>query len=283
MAAPVFRGGPVKATRLKSWQSGRIFYYQDHANARFWDGYWRDSITREYYARFEKGELEEFARYFEKYLRKEDRILEAGCGAARYIVALRARGFQHIEGVEWGQETVKNVKKIYPGLPVRVGDVTRLDTPEDYYDAYISLGVVEHRAAGPEPFLEEAFRVLKPGGVAIFSVPYVNPLRYLKARLGAYRIEDTSDRIFYQYAFPKSVFSSYLIGHGFEILESHGVAGYYGLNEELPGLFKFLDRVRGGWTVRQYLKKAGWVDLFGHTVVFICAKPVRAEKSDGAR
>jgi SAM-dependent methyltransferase len=271
----------VKATRLKLWQSGRILYYQDHADSNFWDGYWKDSITREYYARFERGELEEFARYFEKYLRKEDRILEAGCGAARYIVALRARGFERVEGVEWGQETVRSVKELYPALPVRVGDVTRLDTPANSYDAYLSLGVVEHRAAGPEPFLEEAFRVLKPGGVAIFSVPYVNPLRYLKARLGGYRIEDTSNRSFYQYAFTKSIFSDYLIRHGFQILESHGLAGYYGLNEELPGLFEFLDRMKGGWTVRQYLKKAAWVDLFGHIVVFVCVKPGHVKKTDG--
>jgi SAM-dependent methyltransferase len=268
----------MKANRLKTWQSGRILYYQNHADADFWDGYWKGSMTREYYDRFERGDLEEFTPYFEKYLRKDDRILEAGCGAARYIVALRARGFQYIEGVEWGQETVHSVKEVYPDLPIRVGDVTNLDIPDEHYDAYISLGVVEHREAGPEPFLAEAYRVLKPGGVAVFSVPYVNPLRYVKAKLGLFKIQDIAGKTFYQYAFRKSDFSKYLLDHGFEIVEAHGIAGYYGLNEELPGVLQFLDRVKGGWTLRQYLKKADWMNCFGHGIVFVCVKTGREHR-----
>ena len=89
------------------------------------------------------------------------------------MIALRARGFKHIEGIDWGERTIGIVKKVYPDLPVKVGDATRVDVPDDHFNAYLSLGVVEHRQEGPEPYLAEAFRVLKPGGYAFISVPFV--------------------------------------------------------------------------------------------------------------
>ena len=79
----------------------------------------------------------------------------------------------------------------------------QIDSPDNQYDAYISIGVVEHRIDGPEPFLVEANRVLKPGGIAFISVPYVNPLRRFKSLLGCYKHQVTEKEIFYQYAFQK--------------------------------------------------------------------------------
>jgi SAM-dependent methyltransferase len=134
---------------MKFWQTGRIIYYQDHADADYWDNQWRESINKEFFRRYEEGCLDDYSSVFLKYLKKEDAILEAGCGTGKYVLALRSRGFEKVEGLEWGQETVQNVKSLYPDLPIYVGDVTKVEKPNNYYDGYISLGVVEHRLAGP--------------------------------------------------------------------------------------------------------------------------------------
>ena len=245
-------------------------YYQDQADAAFWDNYWKDIIIKDYYKRYETGELDALSPFFVKYLRKEDHILEAGCGTAKYVLALKKRGFDYIEGIEWGKETVQRVKSIYPELSIKIGDVTNISVADNYYDAYISIGVVEHRKEGPEPYLLEACRVLKPGGLALISVPYVNPLRFIKGHLGLYRKQDGIDLSFYQYAYNVAEFSNYLRNSGLEVLDAKSYGGYYGLNEELPKLFSFLTSIKGGWRIIRYLKKAPWLDFYGHMMMYIC-------------
>ena len=261
--------------RLKLWKNGRLYYYQDHADAKYWDNYWGKILTKEYYKRYKNGKLDEYSGYFQRYLKKSDYIIEAGCGAARYIVALRAKGYENIEGIDWSESTIERVRSLNPNLPVKVGNVTRIKVPENTYDGYISVGVAEHRKEGPETFLTEAFRILKPGGYAYISVPYVNPLRRLKGQLGFYKLKNQSKTNFYQYAFKRTEFSKYLLQAGFKIIETHGVAGYFGLKEELPGFFNLIDNIKGGRRIRKYIKYAEWVNIFGHMMLFICRKPIK--------
>jgi len=257
--------------RLQISEGGRIAYYDTQADASFWDNYWEKLITRDYYRRYEEGDLGEYL-FFEKYLHKEDNILEAGCGTAQYVVALLFKGYKNIEGIDWGGQTIKRVKAIYHDLPIKVGDVTKIEANNNYFDGYISLGVVEHRKEGPEPYLAEAFRVIKPGGYAFISVPYMNRLRRIKSRLGFYSKFKQTNMVFYQYAFSKYEFQNFLEQAGFEIIETHGIAGLFGLREELPVLFFILDRMPGGWRIQEYIKRLNWIKNFGHMVLFICKK-----------
>ena len=68
---------------------------------------------------------------------------------------------------------------IVPGTALRIefGDILDIPYPDGYFDAYISMGVVEHFEGGPLPPLKEAHRVLKPGGLIFVSTPTVNVLR----------------------------------------------------------------------------------------------------------
>jgi SAM-dependent methyltransferase len=171
---------------------------------------------------------------FTRYLPKQGRILEAGCGTGKYVLALRARGYD-VEGIEWSAETVQSVHTILPDLPIQVGDVTSLEVPDGTYSGYISLGVVEHRQAGPEPFLREAHRVLNQDGVMLVSVPHFHPLRRAKARLGLYQ-GDPRELSFYQYAFTASEFID-IVGHcGFEIMETFSYNAHKGIKDEIPFL-----------------------------------------------
>src|SRR5438046_5195514 len=141
--------------------------------------------------------------------------LDAGCGAGYCVDALRHYGFM-IEGIEFAQDLVDLVHAAKPELPVRHGDVLHIDSPDNHYDTYISIGVVEHRLEGPEPFLSEAFRVLKLGGKILISVPFFGPIRKLKSSLSMYD-RKPPDLPFFQYGFTSNEFTNSLQSAGFSI------------------------------------------------------------------
>jgi SAM-dependent methyltransferase len=178
------------------------------------------------------GRLAWYEKPFGQYLPRKGRILEAGCGLGQWVLALRARGYE-AEGVEWSTKTVDEVRRLVPDLPIRAGDVRQLDVPDGYYAAYISLGVVEHVREGPESFLQEAHRVLTPGGVILIAVPRFHVLRRLKARLGMYPSPCDGTR-FYQYAFTHGEFLSLLSRYRFKVERTFGCYPTEGFLQEIP-------------------------------------------------
>jgi len=238
---------------------------------QFWDEHWKKHFSPEIYTKADQGNLIWFEKPFTRYLPKEGRILDAGCGLGRYVKALRVRGYD-VEGIEQGTETVKTVRSLYSDLPIRVGDVSHLDVPDNYYSGYISLGVVEHCQEGPEAFLQESYRVLKPGGVALISVPYFHPLRQLKARLGFYR--DTPDNLeFHQYAFTTKEFNTILQKTGFTIIDKMVYDGFKGVKDEMPFLKKVFQLSLIGDLLQQWIKSFRWIERdLGHMILFVCRK-----------
>lgn len=252
-------------------ERGRLAYYLAAADAGYWDGHWRGWLAPEAYKLARSGGLGRFEYFFTAHLPKQGRILEAGCGLGQFVLALRVRGYD-AEGVEWGADTVAKVREIVSDLPIRVGDVTRLDVPDGYYSGYISLGVVEHRREGPEPFLREAFRVLEPGGVALISVPSFHALRRMKARLGMYRA-DAGGLDFYQYAYANEEFSGLLQDAGFQVQKIHNYDGFKGIKDEIA-LVRGLAAVRGlGPRVRRWIERWRWAERrLGHMAMFVCRR-----------
>lgn len=253
--------GPVTIKRV---EGGRLVYYHSAADSGFWDAHWRHYLSERIYRKAERGHLE-YLNPVIHYVPRSGRILEAGCGMGQYVLALKARGFD-VEGVDFGEETIAAVKQMRPDLPVRVGDVTRLDVPDGSYRGYISLGVVEHRREGPEPFLREAYRVLEPGGMALVSVPYFHPIRRLKARMGLYA-DRARDVEFYQYAFRDEEFASLLIAAGFEIVYRTTYGSAKGIRDEIPWTRSLL-KLRG---VHRLVERP--LKPYAHMLLMVCRKP----------
>src|SRR5579859_3053338 len=119
------------------------------------------------------------------YLDRAKQILEAGCGPGHVVYYLRERNYLTL-GIDYAPEALVKTVQRFPTLPLHLGDVHTLPYGANTFGAYLSFGVVEHFEHGPLPALHEAYRVLKPGGVLVLTVPHpqlVESIYKLRERL----------------------------------------------------------------------------------------------------
>jgi SAM-dependent methyltransferase len=262
------RSLPIRTKRVL--ERNRLAYYRRAANSRFWEDHWRQSFSPAAYQWAEQGLLGYFEKPFVRWLPRDGKILEAGCGLGQIVLALRHRGWD-AEGVEFAADTVELVRRHRPDLPIRVGDVTDLDVPDGYYSGYVSLGVVEHHYDGPAPFLREAHRVLRREGIAMASVPHLHPLRLLKARLGLYR-GHVDGLEFYQYAFRPGEFTGLMRESGFRVLDVVPYDGFKGIKDEVPILRNLLQWARRRVFLGEALHRVLRNSRFGHMMLVVGRK-----------
>ena len=119
------------------------------------------------------------------------RALDAGCGPALMAPALLERGFE-VWGVDASTRMVEAGRARFagPACHLEVGDITRLRFASGFFDAAISMGVLEY-LPDYRPALAELHRVLKPGGVAVLTVPRRRSPYHLA--MGFFRKKKTQD------------------------------------------------------------------------------------------
>jgi SAM-dependent methyltransferase len=137
---------------------------------------WRES---EMAALLETCTRDEVLPLIEKHFTPGSRLLEAGCGAGRWVRFLTDRGYR-IVGLEYSSDTVRMVRNAWPDLDVVEGDCSSSPFPAAAFDGVLSFGVVEHFIEGPRAPLQELFRVLVPGGKALITVPCQTLIRRIK-------------------------------------------------------------------------------------------------------
>jgi SAM-dependent methyltransferase len=115
---------------------------------------------------------------------KEMKVLEAGCGSGRAVKYFSDLGYKNVHGIELNKETVQTVNKIYPQLDVIQGNILSMPYDDNSFDLVVSYGVVEHFPKGLEAPLHSLWKVLKPGGIAIITIPSFNKVRQIKYFLG---------------------------------------------------------------------------------------------------
>lgn len=249
---------------IKVREGDRLVWYDEAPTPDYWLAHWR-ARTPELLAAAREAdpEADELGRLFVPLLAPGASLLEAGCGAGWWVAALAEHGFR-AEGIDFSPELVDLVRATDPAVEVRVGDALAIDRPDGTYDAYLSIGVIEHRREGPEPFLAEAHRVLVPGGLAIVAVPAYGPLRRLRARLRTYDRAPAA-AAFHQYGFSRRELVALMAAAGFEVERATHYAGHRLWCEELPG-YRWLTLQRGGRHV-QRLVDAVLRGRDGHMVV----------------
>lgn len=107
--------------------------------------------------------------------RRDLRVLDVGSGTGFTTLGIVQHvDAQHVTCVDQSPHQMAKAqqKPALQACEFRLGDAENLDFPSDTFDRYVSAGSIEY---WPEPQrgITEAYRVLKPGGVAVM----IGPLR----------------------------------------------------------------------------------------------------------
>jgi ubiquinone/menaquinone biosynthesis C-methylase UbiE len=120
------------------------------------------------------------------------RVLDAGCGPAVMAAELLDRADEFF-GVDISAEMIAKGRARIARHPrhaachLSAGDCEALDFPDGFFDAIVSLGMLEYLETY-ERALAEMWRVLRPGGVAVVGVPNRRSVYHLSRRsVGAVR------------------------------------------------------------------------------------------------
>jgi SAM-dependent methyltransferase len=171
--------------------AARLVMYRTNANTpEFWEKLWVVSPC----FRMRGYKLPRWYKdVFTRRLPRRGLVVEAGCGNGNLARMLANEGIvERIEGLDFAPDVIAENQRIHPPPEgsYRVGDVRNLPFEDGSVAAYLSMGVVEHFDEDERAtILREAARCLRPGGVAVVTVPSFSLARRLRARWGGFEDE----------------------------------------------------------------------------------------------
>lgn len=149
--------------------------------------------------------LPEEAYLIRTFLDKDKSTLEAGTGGGRILLKMRELGYRNLRGYDIVPEMIEAAKRrdVSGEIQFEVQDAVKLPYPDASFDQIVYLQQVTGfigSTEGQAQALREAYRILKPGGIALFSMlafearsrsivygPWVAWLRVLRAIRGSTR------------------------------------------------------------------------------------------------
>lgn len=119
-----------------------------------------------YYAHLGLDERSESVRrVLEKYLGRDARVLELGCGCGRHLAHLRDAGFENLAGVELNEDAFEVMAETYPGLAAEgtfyADAIERVvgEFADGQFDAVYSVETLQHLHPDAEWVFAELGRV----------------------------------------------------------------------------------------------------------------------------
>ena len=103
---------------------------------------------------------------FSKYVKKDDVILDVGCGYGRTLNELYTKGYKNLIGIDFSKGMIERAKKINSDIDFRVMNNSKIDFPDNSVDSVILLAVLTCIVEDKEQeyLVSEIYRVLKKGG-----------------------------------------------------------------------------------------------------------------------
>jgi ubiquinone/menaquinone biosynthesis C-methylase UbiE len=107
------------------------------------------------------------------------KVLEIGCGLGTDLIQF-ARGGAQVTGVDLTDKSIELVRRRFAleqlNVDARVADAEHLPFPDETFDCVYSFGVLHH-TPDTQRAIDEAHRVIKPGGRAIIMLYHLSSIR----------------------------------------------------------------------------------------------------------
>lgn len=180
-------------------------------------------------------------------------ILDAGTGAGYFLLELNKLGYKNIYGLDIGNYLTEEAQSSIQGFKTADLNFDKLPWADGFFDAITAWEVFEHLENPHQP-IREIYRILKPGGLLLMSVPnifhIVSRLIFLKRGLFP-RWNETNNHIS---VFPHGIFEKAFLKY-FDLIKE----GYVHSRIALPGLYR----------ISKYFPENKW---FGSWVYYILKK-----------
>ncbi len=104
---------------------------------------------------------------FERYVFKNMKILDVGCGYGRTLNELYNNGFSNLTGLDYSQSMIDRGLKLYPHLNLIINNADDIPSPDNAFDSVILIGVLTSNVETKtqENLISEISRVLKNNGI----------------------------------------------------------------------------------------------------------------------
>lgn len=209
-----------------------------------WGDNWRGTTIKTVLEIFDYPRVKQFFSMIEPHIPKKGRILEAGCGLGPWVIKLSSLGYDAV-GIDYQNECIDKIKQYDERQNVYTADVRNIPFKDRSFSAYLSWGVIEHFAEGPDAVLKEACRVLDNGGKLILTVPYKNIFIRIKEPLVNIKRSTFIRRVFgkpqktyyYQKYFGVRELEKVIAENGFSIERTSPVDHIFSL-VEFSGIFR---------------------------------------------
>ena len=165
------------------------------------------------------------------------RVRDAGCGEGFYEFALTSALDLRVDGFDHDPRLIEQASAWLadePRASVRVGDIYAIDAEDNSFDAAVCSEVLEH-LPDDRSAVAEIFRVLKPGGLFVASVPNANyplawdPLNWVREHAGLGHFDPSNGwlggiwALDHQRLYTPQQFEHLIRGPGFHIQETRAL------------------------------------------------------------
>ncbi len=218
---------------------GLLFFKDNNVTKNYWDIQWLKKYRFLDNKVLELNPKSFVCRITRKFLNPKDGpILEGGCGLGNNVFSLTKLGYYAI-GIDNAKFTVERIKRIYPEINIKFGDIRKLSFPDNHFSGYWSIGVLEHFFTGYNDIAKEIYRTLKSRGYLFLVVPYMSPFRQFKSRFKLYKIFNKElynlskkPKNFYQFVVNKKYLIKKFENLGFILKYMESIDGIKGFKEE---------------------------------------------------